>query len=179
MMEKIASRTSEASAGRSVYFESRGMDQGDFMKVVNDFKTSPGRAILHAISGGRVSEGIDFPGAEMELAVLAGIPYPKPTAKQRALQHFCEIRFGDGWDRAVKAPTTRKLQQAIGRLIRSETDRGVAIILDKRAIQFKEVLAARKSEDPIADIRGFFEDAGGAHQQVPAVASRGRRSIRH
>ncbi len=157
LMEKIASKTARASSTRSVHFESRGMDQGDFMKTVNDFKLDPGNALLHAISGGRVSEGIDFPGTEMELAILAGIPYPKPTAKQRAFQHFCEIRFGDGWERAVKAPTTRKLQQAIGRLIRSETDRGVAVILDRRAVQFKETLAANRSEDPVADAKGFFE----------------------
>jgi len=157
LMERIASKTAEASSGRSVYFESRGMDQGDFMKVVSDFKLSPGTALLHAISGGRVSEGIDFPGAEMELAVLAGIPYPKPTAKQRAFQHFCEIRFGNGWERSVKAPTARKLQQAIGRLIRSETDKGVAVILDRRAVQFKETLVARKSDDPVSDVKVFFE----------------------
>ena len=169
LMERIASKTAEASSGRSVYFESRGMDQGDFMKVVNDFKLSPGTALLHAISGGRVSEGVDFPGAEMELAVLAGIPYPKPTAKQRALQHFCEIRFGDGWERAVKAPTARKLQQAIGRLIRSETDKGVAVILDRRAVQFKETLVARKSDDPVSDVRAFFETEP-AQQALPRPA---------
>ena len=179
VMQRIASKTSGASSGRSVYFESRGMDQMDFMKVVNDFKMSPGSAILHAISGGRVSEGVDFPGAEMELAILAGIPYPKPTAKQRALQHFCEIRFGNGWDRAIKAPTTRKLQQAIGRLIRSETDRGVAIILDKRAVQFKDFLAARKSDDPVSDTRDFFEGSAAGLERVPAVVSRNRRSFRH
>jgi len=169
LMERIASKTAEASSDRSVYFESRGMDQGDFMKVVNDFKLSPGTALLHAISGGRVSEGIDFPGAEMELAVLAGIPYPKPTAKQRAFQHFCEIRFGNGWERAVKAPTARKLQQAIGRLIRSETDKGVAVILDRRAVQFKGTLVARKSNDPVSDVRVFFETEL-VQQELPRFA---------
>jgi DNA excision repair protein ERCC-2 len=148
-----------------VFFESKGMGQGDFMKVVNDFKLSPGKAFLHAIAGGRVSEGIDFPGAEMEVAILAGIPYPKPTAKQRAFQHFCEIRFGRGWERAVKAPTARKLQQAIGRLIRSETDRGVAIILDKRAIHFTDTISAKRTEDFVEDVNAFFESP------VPKTAS--------
>lgn len=179
LMQRIASKTAAASDGRSTYFESRGMDQGDFMKVVNDFKLSPGNALLHAISGGRVSEGIDFPGAEMELAILAGIPYPKPTAKQRAFQHFCEIRFGDGWERAVKAPTTRKLQQAIGRLIRSETDRGVAVLLDRRATQFYNVLAARKSEDPVSDVRDFFEQKAEEPDEVSTVSARSRRSFQH
>ena len=158
LMKRIAPKVSFASGGRNVYFEDRGMDQGEFMKIVSDFKLAPGRALLHAISGGRVSEGIDFPGAEMELAVIAGIPYPKPTAKQRAFEHFCELRFGRGWDHAVKAPTARKLQQAIGRLIRSETDVGVAVILDKRAVHFADSVAARKIGDLLSDVQGFFED---------------------
>lgn len=158
LMQKISSKTATALLGRNVFFESKGMGQGDFMKVVNDFKLSPGKAFLHAIAGGRVSEGIDFPGAEMEVAILAGIPYPKPTAKQRAFQHFCEIRFGSGWERAVKAPTARKLQQAIGRLIRSETDRGAAIILDKRAIHFTDTISAKRTEDPVEDVNAFFEN---------------------
>ena len=155
MMEKISSRTGPATKDRNVYFEKRAMGQGDFMKVVSDFKLTPG-AVLHAIAGGRVSEGIDFPGEEMELAILAGIPYPKPTAKQRALEHFCELRLGKGWDHAVKAPTARKLQQAIGRLIRSETDRGVAVILDKRAVHFLDTIPSKKAANAVSDIKEFF-----------------------
>lgn len=156
MLERLSSKTRFAWGGRNVYFERRDMSQGDFMKVVSDFKTSPGKALLHAIAGGRVSEGIDFPGAELELAIVAGIPYPKPTAKHRALQHFCEIKYGQGWEMAVKAPTERKVQQAIGRLIRSESDVGAAIILDKRAVHFLESVKARKSIDPVRDIEEFF-----------------------
>ncbi len=156
LMERVATRVSGMSDGRAVHFESRGMDQADLMEAVSKFKSAKGSAVLHAVSGGRISEGVDFPGEEMEVAVIAGIPYPKPTAKQRALQHFCEIRFGRGWEHAVQAPTTRKVQQAIGRLIRSETDRGVAVILDKRAVHFKEVLGARRSDDPVAEASAFF-----------------------
>jgi len=157
VMERISSRTRLAIGGRKVTSERREMAQGDFMRFVSDFKAVPGKALMHAIAGGRISEGIDFPGEELEIAIIAGIPYPKPTAKQRAFQHFCELRFGDGWERAVKAPTTRKLLQAIGRLIRSEEDRGIAIILDKRAVQFSETIGAKRSSSPPEDIRRFFE----------------------
>jgi DNA excision repair protein ERCC-2 len=157
LLDKLAPKTRFAWGGRSVFFEKRDMTQGDFMKIVGDFKQSPGKALLHAVAGGRVSEGIDFPGAEMELAVIAGIPYPKPTAKHRALQHFCEIKFGRGWDMAVKAPTQRKLQQAIGRLIRSETDVGVAVILDKRMVHFLDAVKAVRTDDPVSEALAFFE----------------------
>jgi DNA excision repair protein ERCC-2 len=92
----------------------------------------------------------------MELAIVAGIPYPKPTAKQRAFQHFCEVRFGHGWEHAVKAPTARRLQQAIGRLIRSETDRGAAVVLDRRAVHFQDTLCASRTDSPVDDVLGFF-----------------------
>jgi DNA excision repair protein ERCC-2 len=139
-----------------VYTEERSMEQGELMETVRLFKAMRGNAIMHAVSGGRVSEGIDFPGEEMELAIIAGVPYPKPTARHRALQYFCEIKFGDGWAHAVKAPTTRKLLQAVGRLIRSETDRGIAVVLDRRAAQFEEELGASKCTDPAREVLEFF-----------------------
>lgn len=172
LMERIAGRTAGATAGRDVYFENRQMDQSELMDKVREFKASSGRAVMHAISGGRVSEGLDFPGSEMEVAVIAGIPYPKPTAKQRALQHFCDLRFGDGWLHAVKAPTGRKLQQAIGRLIRSETDRGVALVLDKRIVHFKDTIEATRSQDPASDMQEFFSGTAAPHAEPPPARKR-------
>jgi len=104
-----------------------------------------------------VSEGIDFPDSELEVAVIIGIPYPKPTAKQRALQYYYDIKFGKGWEYTVKAPTARKLLQSIGRLIRSEKDRGVAVILDRRAAQFKEYIPSmRETDDPLKEVLDFW-----------------------
>ncbi len=177
LMQRLSSKTADATTGRAVYSESRGMDQADLMESVRGFKAAPGSSVMHAISGGRVSEGIDFPGEEIEVAIVAGIPYPKPTAKQRALQHFCEVRFGRGWEHAVQAPTARKVQQAIGRLIRSETDRGVAVILDKRAVHFKEPLGAHRSEDPAGDILRFFSRPEGAPDAVEPVPGQRKRGL--
>jgi len=147
-----------AIEGMQVYMEERSMGQGDLMDTVQQFKSARGNAVMHAVSGGRISEGIDFPGDEMELAIIVGIPYPKPTSRHRALQYFCEIKFGDGWAHAVKAPTARKLLQAIGRLIRSETDRGMAVVLDRRAAQFEDVLNASRSDLPARDVLDFFSE---------------------
>ena len=159
MMDRISGSVDDAIGGRAVYREERSMGQPQLMNAIGQFKDSPAAAVMHAVAGGRVSEGIDFPGEEMEIAVIAGIPYPKPTARQRALQYFCDIRFGDGWEHAVKAPTTRKLLQSIGRLIRSETDRGLAIVLDRRVVHFQDALSARKSRAMAADALEFFSRA--------------------
>jgi DNA excision repair protein ERCC-2 len=151
--------------GRRVFVEERGQSQTDLLETVDSFKEEGRRgeegAVLFSVIGGRVSEGIDFPDRELEVAVIVGIPYPKPTAKQKALQYYYDIRFGKGWDYTVRAPTARRLQQSIGRLIRSERDRGVAVILDRRALQFKEYLPdLRESEDPAKDVAEFWKKAG-------------------
>ena len=146
---------------KKVHLERRGMSQSDLMNIVDEFKESAGEgAVLFAVMGGRISEGIDFPEQELEAAILAGIPYPKPTAKQRALLHYYEIKFGKGWEYTVKAPATRKLLQSIGRLIRTETDVGAAIILDRRANQFSDSIPVVMSEYPVNDVLNFFKERG-------------------
>jgi DNA excision repair protein ERCC-2 len=145
---------------RKVHLEKRGMAQNELMEEVGLFKGSENGAVLFAVMGGRISEGIDFPDRELEAAIVAGIPYPKPTAKQRALLHYYEVKFGRGWEYTVKAPVTRKLLQAIGRLIRTESDIGVAVILDRRAAQFSDRLEVTRSELAVNDVLNFFEQHG-------------------
>jgi DNA excision repair protein ERCC-2 len=145
--------------GSRVYDEERGMATSDLEGLIEDFRQPNGDGnCLLAVVGGRVSEGLDFPGKGLEVALVVGIPYPKPSARQKAMRHYYEVKFGRGWDYAVKAPTTRKLLQAVGRLIRSETDVGVAVVLDSRAAQFKgEVPELEPSYNVVADAAGHFD----------------------
>ncbi len=56
------------------------------------------------------------------------------------------------------------MKQAIGRLIRAETDRGMAVILDKRASKYASELGAKLSQDPVADAAEFFFEGEGFKQ---------------
>jgi DNA excision repair protein ERCC-2 len=138
------------------HLESRGMEQSDLMDLVTSFKASVNGGVLFSVIGGRISEGIDFPDRELQVAIIIGLPFPKPTAKQRALMHYYDRRFRRGWEYTVTAPMLRKTQQAIGRLIRTETDVGVAVLLDKRARGFADKLLAQPSELPLNDVLNFF-----------------------
>ena len=147
----------EEALGRIVYREDPGITNNELMERVMRFRSTPG-SVLFSVCGGRISEGLDFPGKEMELAVLVGIPYGRPSARQKALVDYCQIKMGAGWDIAVKAPAIRKMRQSVGRLIRSENDRGIAVILDKRA-GLLEGLEAEHSVDPVADVKAFFQSS--------------------
>jgi len=144
---------------RKVHLEERGMAQLELMDVVTRFKRlEENGQVLFAVMGGRISEGIDFPEEELELAIVIGIPYPRPTAKQRALMHYYELKFRKGWDYTVKGPAIRKLQQSIGRLIRTERDVGAALVLDRRITQFADRLDLTATERPLQDIQAFFRE---------------------
>ena len=132
------------------------MSQEELMSTVKNFKLKKG-AVMFAVMGGRISEGIDFPDRELEIAILVGIPFPKPTAKHRSLLNYYDRRFGKGWEYTVKAPTVRKMMQSIGRLLRRESDRGVALKMDSRMTQLKsEISEAVVTETPMEDIDSFF-----------------------
>lgn len=136
--------------------EERSMPQGDLFALLKKFRK--GSNVLMAVSGGRISEGLNFPGNQLEMVIIAGIPYPRPDAKNKALYDYYEKLNGKGWDYSVKYPTSMKIRQEIGRLIRSESDIGVAIILDKRSAYFRhEIPDMLLSDDPAADARRFFE----------------------
>jgi len=154
LMDLMLADNVDKRIGRRVFVERKGMTQSEHAGMLNEFRRTGG--VLFAVSGGRISEGIDFPGKDMEMAVLVGIPFSKPGAKQNAMIRYYDIVSGNGWEHAVLSPAIRKMRQAIGRLIRSEDDIGAAVILDKRAASYP-LLASVPSSDLPADISGFFK----------------------
>ncbi len=170
LMQRFLDDGAFDSLGRRVYVEKQSMAQRELVDLVDSFRsTGAGRAdagnsgaagaghgILCSVMGGRISEGMDFPGEMLELEIIVGLPYPKPTARQKCLHNYYDIKFGKGFDYTIHAPTARKLLQTIGRLIRTETDRGVAVVLDKRAANFKAYCGMEKSGEAIGRISDFF-----------------------
>ena len=135
--------------------EGRGMKQHTIFQMIERFREEGG-AIL-SVLGGRLYEGLDFPGEQLEIVVIVGIPYPKPTPRVKMLERYYESKFGNGWEYAFRIPALIKMRQAIGRLIRSPEDRGVAIILDRRAVSFKNEIPMQRAEKLTAEIIDFLK----------------------
>ncbi|MEA3559107.1 MAG: helicase C-terminal domain-containing protein, partial [Candidatus Thermoplasmatota archaeon] len=163
------------SGKRKILIEEKGSPQSDVMQLAEEFRASRG-AVLVSVIGGRLSEGMDFPGGSLEIVIVVGIPYPKPNARQRALSSFYDIRFGKGWEYTVHAPASRRIQQSIGRMIRSSTDRGFAFVLDKRAFHFRdEIPDIAVSRKDLSDMIEFFD--GKTYLGKDIIKSEDRLSI--
>lgn len=167
---------------RMTFIEEPGMAQDELMAMLDNFKRPRGSAaeprvgrVLLAVMGGRLSEGIDFPDEALEVVVVAGIPYPKPTARTKSLVDFFEAKFGRGWEYAVEVPTARKLAQAAGRAIRGPDDIGAAAILDYRAGQFTaRIPGLTRSSDIAGAVAGHLAAHGRAGPPVAQGAPEGQ-----
>ncbi len=90
----------------------------------------PGAVLVGAAS---FWEGIDVPGSALQCVVIDKLPFPPPDdplleARTRALK----AQGRDPFSELFVSETTIALKQGVGRLIRSETDRGLLVICDKR-----------------------------------------------
>ena len=84
------------------------------------------------VLGGMFSEGVDLPGDQLIGAIIVGMGLPTPSQRLQALQGYYERRFGDGFLYAWQIPAMQKVAQAGGRVIRTETDRGMIVLIDDR-----------------------------------------------
>lgn len=122
---------------RPRYVEDAGMDNAALQRLVDSFRRDPRPgALLLGVLGGRLTEGLDFPGDALEHLLVLGVPYPRPSARSQALIHHFDRYGGNGWQVAVHNPVGRVLRQAIGRLIRGPDDHGTVLVLDDRIVRF-------------------------------------------
>jgi DNA excision repair protein ERCC-2 len=120
---------------KPLFCEHRHMSSRENEKLVADFKecSNQGGAVLLGVQGGRSSEGVDFPGDEMNSVVIVGVPYAEPTPKVKAQISYFERCFpGHGREYGYVLPAMKKASQAAGRPIRTLEDKGAMIFLDYR-----------------------------------------------
>ncbi|MGA2522881.1 MAG: helicase C-terminal domain-containing protein [Candidatus Bathyarchaeia archaeon] len=117
------------------FHERRDMTSKANEKIVQDFKGFGGKggAVFLGVQGGRTSEGVDFPGNQMNSVVVVGVPYAEPTPRVKAQIEYYEKRFpGFGREYGYILPAMKKASQAAGRPIRTLDDMGAIIFLDYR-----------------------------------------------
>jgi len=149
---------------KPLFCEYRGMSSKENEKMVAEFKAcaKTGGAVLLGVQGGRSSEGVDFPGDEMNSVVVAGVPYAEPTPKVKAQIEYFEKRFpGLGREYGYVLPAMKKACQAAGRPIRTPEDMGAIIFLDYRfaTVYCQRFLPLwiRQNLKPLADMDGIIE----------------------
>jgi DNA excision repair protein ERCC-2 len=130
-LEKLALAYGRQFPDLPAWRQSRGMDEAARAAFLARF-TPAGRGVGFAVLGGAFSEGIDLPGSRLigAFIVTLGLPQMNPVNEQ--IMRRMQSEFGEGYAYAYLYPGLRKVVQAAGRVIRSETDRGALYLIDDR-----------------------------------------------
>lgn len=85
-----------------------------------------------AVMGGIFSEGIDLVGDRLTGVVVVGVGLPQIGVERNIMKQYYDDAGKNGYDYAYVFPGMNKVLQAGGRLIRSETDTGLLMLVDDR-----------------------------------------------
>ena len=116
-----------------VYVQEKDMTEVEKNDLISHFKTTSNHSIIGlAIIGGAFGEGIDLVGDSLIGVAIVGIGLPKINFESNQIVEYYQQNEIDGFNYAYTYPGMNKVMQAVGRLIRTENDRGAALLIDER-----------------------------------------------
>ncbi|RLF20758.1 MAG: hypothetical protein DRZ82_01245 [Thermoprotei archaeon] len=142
VMNEVFSRMKHIE--KPIFVERRGESTREIEEKIKKFKECwrSGGGLLLGVLGGRTCEGVDYPGRELEVEIIVGVPYPEPSLTTYAQMKYYEAKYGKerAFEYVYKVPAMRKVNQAIGRLVRGPDDYGVVLLVDSRYKALMEYL---------------------------------------
>jgi Rad3-related DNA helicase len=150
----ISQRPDMAEAERRVFLD----DISSFGRAASGSRDS-GSLVGFAVMGGLFGEAVDLPGEGLVGAVVIGLGLPAVSPARELIRVCFEEQSGQGFAYAYAYPGIGRVLQAAGRVIRSETDRGVVVLVDERfgEAPYRELLPA--AWEPLRVVRGPREVA--------------------
>lgn len=137
-----------------VKIQEPGLSEEDRRAVIDDFDVPRDDSFLYfMVLGGVFAEGIDLPGDRLIGTALIGLGYPQLDYERMLIKEHFDTENGQGFQYAYTYPGLNKITQAGGRVIRSETDEGIILLMDSR-YRWKSVRGLLPENwEPIRDIR--------------------------
>ena len=109
------------------------MTEEDREAFLDCFVSEAGKSMLaFAVMGGIFSEGIDLTGDRLVGAVVVGVGLPQICLERDLVMKYFNEQNSMGFEFSYMYPGMNKVLQAAGRVIRTEQDRGVVVLIDER-----------------------------------------------
>jgi DNA excision repair protein ERCC-2 len=140
--------------GFTVLRQERSMKAAAVDAIVECLRSGSVPTIVFAVQGGSISEGMDYAGETVIGAFVVGPPLPTFDLEREQMKVYYQKRYGAGFDYAYTIPAMAKAIQAAGRVIRSETDRGIVILMDDRFLEpgYSQAMPADWYESDVAEL---------------------------
>ena len=116
-----------------IVVQSKGMGASEKERFLSAFKDDTEHLrVGFCVLGGAFSEGVDLPGSRLIGSIIFGVGIPALSNERNIIMEYFDNTIGQGYDYAYTYPGMNRVLQAVGRVIRREGDRGVAVLVDDR-----------------------------------------------
>lgn len=122
----------------TLLIQERDMSEIDKEHFLSCFVDKPKKTMIGlAVVGGAFGEGIDLVSERLIGVVVVGVGLPQICFERNLIRAYFDKIENKGFDYAYANPGMNKVMQAVGRVIRSENDKGVALLIDERYLSNK------------------------------------------
>ena len=169
LLSRVADAYEAACPEVNVLRQRAGMSEEERAQLLEALQPGPQQTTLAFVAmGGVFAEGVDLPGDRLSGAAILSVGIPQISFERDVLAGM-EPPAG-GYDTAYVYPSVARVAQAAGRVIRTETDRGVILLLDERfgrhpySALYAELWQAqpvRNESDALRRMEAFWERKNG------------------
>lgn len=132
-MEKVYKTFCKKYPQVNTVVQKRNMNHADRESFLGSFKADEGRLrVGFCVLGGVFSEGVDLPGSRLIGAIVIGVGLPGLSNERNIIKEYFDEDDGRGYDYAYTYPGMNNVLQAAGRVIRTENDAGIVVLVDDR-----------------------------------------------
>ncbi|MBR6683423.1 MAG: ATP-dependent DNA helicase, partial [Firmicutes bacterium] len=131
-LEQVMERFTEQYPGVPVLRQESQMSEEERAKFLQQFEEDDGSLLGFCVLGGVFSEGIDLRGQSLIGVVVVSVGIPQIGTERDLIREHLEEAIGKGYEYAYMYPGIGKVFQAAGRVIRTEEDEGIILLLDDR-----------------------------------------------
>lgn len=118
---------------RQLLVQDRGMTEAARDAFLDRFSAGNQETLVGlAVMGGIFGEGIDLVGERLIGAVVVGVGVPQVCLERDLIKEYFDRQSVSGFAYAYQYPGFNRVLQATGRVIRTEADRGVIVLIDER-----------------------------------------------
>lgn len=132
MLDEVYAKCSQCGDMECVRQDS-GMNEEEREQFLRQFEEEREKSMAaFCVMGGIFSEGIDLANDRLIGALIIGTGLPQVCREREILKGYFDRKGMDGFAYAYQYPGMNKVLQAAGRVIRTDEDRGVILLLDER-----------------------------------------------
>ena len=132
-MEDVLEEFEKLASGVELVIQSQFMSENQREEFLEMFEEERDHPMLgFCVMGGVFSEGIDLTHDRLIGVIVVGTGIPQVCNDREIVKNYFDQRGMRGFDYAYLYPGMNKVLQSAGRVIRTEDDKGIILLLDDR-----------------------------------------------